>query len=405
MDDIPNYPLYHSTYSTYRLSPLYHGNTPLLDPTTLRTHSRRLLNTLKRDNLRGVHVALGNPLDNLNRTGNLEECIWNLIGDEASWRRARLVEHSTMDEASSAQTHTIPPNDARGIHIELRFEKQTYTSLLLRDPRSTSQTPGFTTLPLLLIRMPTTLRDLFIDYLSTAFDTRIAPMPLRPGFLTSSLENLLHNLSPPSPTETQTTQTLKTLHIQLTFPLLSPALKTLDISLSAADIPPFLSAGRALLSPEPPPSTTSPTPFDLALSHYLRHHLALTLAPNSVTVAKIVCPPLALSAEGKVKLSPSHPPSTETGAGDGDATSESQGAMDEFRTSLIREAERWEYGAGSEKGKRGVAVDAEAGARGTGGFMEAIRGKRGPVGEKDRVDGVDGKRESPPPPYEEVVRG
>ena len=42
MSDIPPYPLYNRTYSLFRLSPLHHGDAPLLADRALRTHAKRL---------------------------------------------------------------------------------------------------------------------------------------------------------------------------------------------------------------------------------------------------------------------------------------------------------------------------------------------------------------------------
>lgn len=84
MNDIPPYPLYNRTYNLFRLSPLHHGDAPLLADRTLRTHAKRLKEQLKGDNVRGVQVDFASAEDTA-RLGPLEECTWELLGDEDAW--------------------------------------------------------------------------------------------------------------------------------------------------------------------------------------------------------------------------------------------------------------------------------------------------------------------------------
>ncbi|GME23829.1 Siroheme synthase [Neofusicoccum parvum] len=298
-DPIPKYPLYDATYTAYRLSPLYHGSHPLLDETSLRMHSRRLRDILRGDILRGVDVGAGST-DGSN-SGTLEACTWDLIGDEESWERLHQ-QNADADEQEGPGDLTDAPSlstaEARGVHIELRYQKAHYTALLLRDPdaEDISAPEGFTALPLLLVRMPAALRNTFTTYLASSFDARIAPMKLRTGFLSATLETLLSHLSATLPS------LLTRLQLQLSFPTAttSAPLRTLDITLARADIPEFLRHGAALFT-TPAPNVIGP--FTAALSRYLSAHLALALAHPGVHVSKIALPPLlALSADGRLKL-------------------------------------------------------------------------------------------------------
>ncbi|KAL1620547.1 hypothetical protein SLS56_009573 [Neofusicoccum ribis] len=298
-DPIPKYPLYDATYTAYRLSPLYHGSHPLLNETSLRMHSRRLRDILRGDILRGVDVGAGST-DGSN-SGTLEACTWDLIGDEESWERLHQ-QNADADEQEGPGDLTDAPSlsttEARGVHIELRYQKAHYTALLLRDPdaEDISAPEGFTALPLLLVRMPAALRDTFTTYLASSFDARIAPMKLRTGFLSATLETLLSHLSATLPS------LLTRLQLQLSFPTASTSapLRSLDITLARADIPEFLRRGAALFT-TPGPNVTGP--FTAALSRYLSAHLALALAHPAVHVSKIALPPLlALSADGRLKL-------------------------------------------------------------------------------------------------------
>lgn len=341
IDSIPPYPIYGSTFHLYRLSPLYHGETPILEDSALRTHSRRLRDVLKGDNLRGVQVDFPGPENLLHNSGPLEECDWNLIGDESSWTELYT---QPIDSESQDAISTVTPETARGIQIDLQYAKHIYSAFILRDPDKTSSPPGFTSLPLLLVRMPAAIREILLNYLSTTFDTHISPLKLRASFLASALESHLTRLT--TSTSTQfIPDILKAVQLQLSFPTSTKLLKNIDISIAREDIPGFLARGKLLsqqVQTGPVPDPSAPTgPFITALSHYTTTHLALPLFHPKTNISKLACGAFALASEGRIKLY-SPPPISSSASDDGTtaptAPSAAEHAMRDLYASLIQEA-------------------------------------------------------------------
>jgi hypothetical protein len=305
MSEQAEYPLYGSTYTSYRTSPLYHGANPIF--TNLKVHERRLRETLAGD---ALHTAqLGELLGGASNSGRLESCTWNLLGDEDAWERAQeaLAEGGEATELSS--------DEIRGIHVEVRYEKARHSAILLGEASETSTTPGFTSLPLMLVRMPTALREVFLNFLSTSFDTRVTPMKLRPSFLTKMVENLLERTTYTEDEDPSfdIAALSKGIGIQLAFPSVAPLLKNLDLTIPKDDIREFLSRGvllwqqhqtqtriQAGLNIRPHSAVTGP--FTAALSTYLVNNIALSLDNPGVVVSKIAMGPFALAGEGKIKV-------------------------------------------------------------------------------------------------------
>ncbi|TID26854.1 hypothetical protein E6O75_ATG01347 [Venturia nashicola] len=313
MDEKADYPLYASTFTLYRSSPLYHGSNPLF--TNLDVHARHLRETLIRDSSREARLPELYP--GANTSGSLESCEWRLIGDEESWM-------SAQEEAVNGQVLVTHPSEARGIQIELKFEKARHMAMLMRDQSQISNSPGFTSLPLFLIRMPAPLRDIFVDFLTTTFDARISPMPLRPSFLTATVEQILDKTSAPDDEDPSFSldSISKGIGIQLSFPSAAPLLKSIDVSIPKDDIREFLARGRRLwqqyqtqrranaqLSIGPQSPITGP--FSAALSTYLSNHISMKLDNPGVSVSKIAIGPFALAGEGKVKVLFSSSPAVE----------------------------------------------------------------------------------------------
>jgi hypothetical protein len=300
MSEPSGYPLYNSTFTTYRTSPLYHGDASLL--TNLDLHARRLREVLAGDALRTAQLGgLYMP------SGSLESCTWKLLGDEDAWERAqeRIAEGGEAAQLSTAEV--------RGIAVEVRYEKATHSAILLGEANKTTITPGFTSMPLLLVRMPAPLRELFLNYLSTSFDTRISPMKLRSFFLTNMLEKIIDQTQYSSQDEDPSLSLAalkKGVGIQLAFPSVVPHLKNLDISIASNDIPTFIARGKPLWQQHQAqvnqtmarPASPITGPFTSSLSAYLHNNVALTLDHPCVVVSKIVTGPFALAGEGKLKV-------------------------------------------------------------------------------------------------------
>ncbi|KAF1976646.1 hypothetical protein BU23DRAFT_551569 [Bimuria novae-zelandiae CBS 107.79] len=326
MADIPPYPLYGKSYLLYRVSSLHHVATPLLSELSLKTHAKRLGEQLKGDKVRGVEVDFAGTEDALPNLGPLEECAWDLIGDEDAWidRHRQLV-----DPDASQLTTVVSQEQARGVQVSLEYEKQSYNALLLRDPGVTTAPDGFTALPLLLVKMPSAIRDIFLNYLRTSFDAHVAPLRLSSAFVTSSLETYFRHLS--ADTSTHSVQdVIRQLQVQLSFPNATTLLRHVDVTIAGRDVPGFLSRGKAL-------KHAKDTPFTAALASYLRKHLALDLHHPKVQISRIFCASFVLGTD-RLKLMA--PDISDASIADSDVPEGSAGelAVRDFYASLVKEA-------------------------------------------------------------------
>ncbi|KAF2502495.1 hypothetical protein BU16DRAFT_10343 [Lophium mytilinum] len=408
-EDIPPYPLYNSTYHLYRVSPLYHGDSPILQERALQKNARRLRDVLKGDNLRGVQVDFASADSAVANCGPLNECEWTMIGDESSW------DDYHQQSQSEESTQSVTPDTARGIAVDLYYARHSYNALLLRDPGVTTSPADFTHFPLLLVRMPAPIREIFLNYLATTFDAKVSPFKPSPTFLTSTLESHLTHLTDPSSSQT-IPDIIKVLQLQLSFPTLtSTSLKNIDINIAREDIPGFRTRGGLILRESRTQPRTrsinSNTPFMAALSEYLVAHLALRLGDNkNVYISKVACGAFALSTDGKIKLY-TPPPVTAGGSEDGNVPTDysaAELAMRDLYASLVREATRQgpflnedagvedartmrrkrpltEAGASGNKRLRGRTADADRAASETAGAPKT---------------GRDSIPAEPPPPYE-----
>ncbi|KAI1267023.1 hypothetical protein F5Y18DRAFT_381245 [Xylariaceae sp. FL1019] len=314
---------YNTTFSTFRVSPLYIGSDPLTT-TRLETISRRLRDTLVGDVVRGVQVGLENDAS-LGRTGALETVEWR-------W-------------APISSLISIPKDETkRVLCLELTYENVTFSALLLpslaTSPTSKIQpswtwttTPQdapqnndkFLHLPLLLTRMPTPLKTVLIEFLSTTFDSRISALHLGTRTLIHSWETWVSVSQSGVRSGKQLTKDVAlTLGFHIPSPSASPSnteplppqplgLKTIDVVIPASEVQRFLlSSATPSLSPAQVQHLAShnkeegwtwqtPQPFTEALATYLSHHLALNIFHPSVRVLRVTCDAFALS-DGRVKL-------------------------------------------------------------------------------------------------------
>ncbi|KAF3051843.1 hypothetical protein E8E11_008817 [Didymella keratinophila] len=322
MNDIPPYPLYNRTYNLYRLSPLHHGDTSLLADRTLRTHAKRLREQLKGDNVRGVQVDFASAEDTA-RLGPLEECSWDLLGDEDAW----IDRYRQLQDPEASQLP--PPTEPRGIEVSLEYETQSYNALLLRDPQNTTAPDGFSSLPLLLVKMPGPMRDVFLQYLRTAFDAHVAPLRLPSTFITGSTETYFRHLSASSSTQS-IQEVVRQLNVQLAFPNTTTLLKHIDITIAASDVPGFVTRGKHARD----------KPFTTALTSYLAKHLALDISNPKVQISRVSCNSFHLGTE-RLKLAAPDTLADTSFSDEGGASQDAsagQLAVEEFVTSLIREA-------------------------------------------------------------------
>ncbi|KAF2727518.1 hypothetical protein EJ04DRAFT_451171 [Polyplosphaeria fusca] len=329
MADIPVYPLFNNTYRLYRVSPLHHGGNPLLSERALRTHAKRLRDQLKGDNVRGVQVDFGTIEGAMPALGPLELCQWDMLGDEDAWidRHRQL-----LDPDASQLSSVVAPDRARGIEISLEYDgKHEYNALLLRDPDSTRSPSGFTSLPLLMVKMPAPIRDVFLNYLRTSFDAHVTPLKLAPTFLTNTLEAFLRHLA--APTSTQSIpDVIRQLQLQLSFPAAAPYLRHIDVSISGLEIAEFVKRGKLL-------QRGTEAPFATSMQTYISRHLALDLSHVGSQISRIICNPFTIQTDRIKIMNPDITVdasfSDESNAPDG---SSSQLAVQELYASLVKEA-------------------------------------------------------------------
>ncbi|KAF1949708.1 hypothetical protein CC80DRAFT_497280 [Byssothecium circinans] len=327
MADIPPYPLYNRTYMLYRVSPLHHGDTSLLHERSLQMHAKRLREQLKGDNVRGVEVDIGGTEDALPNLGPLENCTWDMIGDEDAW-----IDHhrQLVDPDASQLSAVMTAEQARGVEVTLEYQKQSYNALMLRDPAVTTALKGFTALPLLLVKMPAPVREVFLNYLRTSFDAHVVPLRLPSAFLTSSLETYFRHLS--ASNSTQTIQdVIRQLQVQLSFPNATTLLKHLEVSIAGRHVPGFVNRGKLL-------KNTKEKPFTAALSTYVQRHLALDLSHPKVQISRISCGSFSLGTDRLKLVAPDTSSDASIDESINPEPSASQQAVHEFYTSLVREA-------------------------------------------------------------------
>ncbi|MCJ1232171.1 hypothetical protein MMC14_000120 [Varicellaria rhodocarpa] len=312
--------LYDSNFTLYRLSPLHFpSSAPFLSESTLHTHAHRFAGVLKQDVLRGVNVSFENKRENP-RHGRFLQSQWSLI-------------RSSDDSSSSTSLQSS------GVRIELKYEKLAYKALMIRHQvlHSDSATDELH-LPLLLTQMPSSLREILLEYLATAFDTHAEPMRLSSRFLGQSMDDLFeislqhgHDQSKSMIRDVQFTLGFKS--------PIAPSLRNLDITIKRDDILSFLKEGKKLEEKAGSSKlilTRSSGPFMVALSHYLRTHLAMDLSHDQIHVSKASCGSFALAREGRVKVKrPMATSSLEDGSGDSNSD---QRAVSNLIDQLLKEA-------------------------------------------------------------------
>ncbi|CZT42111.1 uncharacterized protein RSE6_01955 [Rhynchosporium secalis] len=310
--EIPNqvYPLYNTTFSLYRLSPLHTGSNETLSNSRLRELARQFHDILAGEVLRGVRVGLGQEDDALARVGALQTVTWRLLPEEETW--------SAEDETEMANDDTTMSLAAcRGMIVTATYEKMAYKVILLRDERGDytdtsmvtlrAETAGFQNFPLMLSRMPGSLREVFVNFLVETFDNRISPLQFPSRYLIDTFERYVADISmgedgePLDMIERSRVlrNTIKETLVVVGFDLPdgSAALKTAEINLAREDLPRMIARGKMIGRQE-----DTDSPFFDALATYIKGHLALDLRHEKVKILRIACGAFVLGTEGKLKL-------------------------------------------------------------------------------------------------------
>ncbi|KAE8380964.1 kinetochore complex Sim4 subunit Fta1-domain-containing protein [Aspergillus bertholletiae] len=290
-----------TSWTLHRLSPLHHEKEfqSLLDnPEALKTYANRLRDQLTGNVLAGFQVGTSAPSteeDTLSRTGALKDCTWEAILS------------LSLEDPNGPY-----PESPCGILVVLEYENITYKAALLAPPAEGSHSRKTSTyLPLLLTRLPASLRQTFISFLSANFDTYCSALRLPSQFLCAGLASYVDALAQGRDGESATSRAtledvVKEIQITVSFSAnVAPALRSLNINIPRGSIKSFLPATGD--SDQPSGSILS------GLSSYIEKHLAMdldlagssaggSLARKYVRISKIACNGFALGAEGKMKL-------------------------------------------------------------------------------------------------------
>jgi hypothetical protein len=285
------YPLYNTTFTLHRVSPLYTGPDRRLDHAALQQHAKCFRDLLAGDVLRGVRVGGGPGEEVLARVGALRSVIWQVLVEEDAWRG----DEETRGEVAAG----------RGILVRVCYEKTEYRAILLRGRGADAvvEQMGFQHFPLLLTRMPAALRATFTEFLATTFDARVAGLPLSSACLATTLARYMSDCgvgedgTPVDLVESSRTLRNAVQDVQVLIGFDLPAmhsLQTIEFHLAAEDIPRLVLLGRKLGDAE--------SPFMDALSIFTQAHLALDIKHEKVRISRIACGAFVLGAEGRVKL-------------------------------------------------------------------------------------------------------
>lgn len=356
--------LLNTSWTLHRLSPLHHGKefqTLLDNPVALKAYSERLRDLLAGDVLRGVQIGqnVAPSDDALAKAGALRACRWLTIPTWSYWNGSGSAsaeqEDPSLEELEDPdrlfqqqQEEPIAAENALGILVILDYENVTYKAALLAGPDGYSEHDEdvgrkgkgkgkrggeSTHLPLLMTRLPNSLRQTFISFLSTNFDTYCSLLRLPSSFLCATLEayiaeliSLGDDLQSSSSTTTSRTilqDVMKEMQLTLSFSTsIAPALRSMDVNLPRESLASFVidvsksRSNRTTKKLVQDQDQDQPsTPFLPSLSSYLDKHLAMQLdlqdlarhdsqanANEHVRLTKIACGAFVLGGEGRAKL-------------------------------------------------------------------------------------------------------
>jgi len=272
--------LFNTTFSTYRVSPLYLGAQPLTRQ-RLQVLAQRLRDLVVGDVVRGIEVGLEGDDTTMPRAGALElvdiswvtlAAILGLNPDSAGRPPSRDLSSDVVElsdnlwDGATREWIVRRAGRRKVLHISLRYENTLCTAMLLPPLDGDGgqadiaggplDSESFLVLPLLLVRMPAPLRPVIIDFLSTTFDCRVSPLRLGTRSLVTSLERWMAtdgSLARDTPakdvvlslgfampiTETRGPETDEAKQVEL-------GLRSVDVIISASELDGFHSTGGEL---------------------------------------------------------------------------------------------------------------------------------------------------------------
>lgn len=292
MEQASRWQLFNTSWNLHRLSPLHHAKdfeTLLNNETALKAYATRLRDQLTGDVLAGLHSAATIAEDDsLSKTGALQDCRWEFFATEPS-------------ESNPRSTSSFP-----GILVTLEYENITYKAALLSDADSNLQPrTGVTALPLLLTKFPNAMRQAFITFLTSNFDTYVSNLRLSSSFLCAGLEGFVAGLE-----GAVVEDVIKELQLTLAFsPSVAPALRNVNVGIPRGSLVGFLREGKGKSVQR---KAQARVPLIANLSAYLETHLAMKvdldgsrqdkIARQHVRLSKVACAAFVLGSEGRMKL-------------------------------------------------------------------------------------------------------
>lgn len=339
--------LLNTSWTLHRLSPLHHGrdfDSLVNNPAALKFYATRLRDQVTAASFPIALQSTG-PLpttddDTLSRTGALQSCTWEPIPslsfsdieherDPDNGSQASNGPRSRARTQRSAPASHTPSQQGSGILVKLEYENATYKAALLSlsslptiqtesisklRTRTRSQTQTHAThLPLLLTRFPAPLRQTFVSFLSSTFDTYCSPLRLPSRFIGTALNTYINTLNLEDGSgPMNAVEIVKELHLTLSFPAFAaPDLRTLNITVPRESLGGFLHAGNN--------GDGSESDVLAVLSAYLEEHLAMKFdltggiaeptlkGQDHVRLSRIACGGFVLGGDGKLKLVASTP--------------------------------------------------------------------------------------------------
>jgi hypothetical protein len=314
--------LLHTSWTAHRLSPLFHEDyqSILGNNNALQAYAKRLKDLLTADSFGGLQVVIsGNNTDNvLSKAGVLKDCRWEDISSWSWWTEYQRTIESDEEEQQLEPELLI--NDILGILVTLEYENAIYKAALLLDTDNADtdrrgKSANSTYLPLLLTRLPASLKQTFVNFLCSTFDAYCSTLYFPSAFLCASIEKCIsafRSLDSDTVSEMSVLERImKEVNLTLTFaPPISPALRSIDIGLPRETMSSFnrQAAGSNL-------SNEANSPFLWMLANYFDNHLAMKVdletlwgrhhqkvADEMVRLSKVACGIFILSSEGRVKL-------------------------------------------------------------------------------------------------------
>ncbi|KAL4736316.1 kinetochore complex Sim4 subunit Fta1-domain-containing protein [Aspergillus similis] len=337
--------LLNTSWTSHRLSPLHYeinkdaeSKSLLTNRTALDTYAARL-----RDHLTNSLAVAGAPTlqhDPATSTtlGALQSCTWEAISS-LSFLHASLIPQNG-DGGAFEQNQEEPA----GLLITVTYENATYKAALLSSDsvsRGQSQdqeqmqkqkkrkrgrpslkssittVSASTHLPLLLTRLPKPLRESFISFLSSNFDTYVSALRISSQGLCGVLESYLSGLALAGAANVgaDVEEIMREIHITLSFaPPIAPSLKALIVC-----IPRETAGGFIRVSASTSYAGKGGNSVLSGLSAYLSKHLALDLglpllegkttstpesllAGGHVRLTRIACAGFVVTSEGRLKI-------------------------------------------------------------------------------------------------------